>query len=186
LVLIEHRKSETRYAFLEKADYDYCGFFERGGNMGNGFILWAVGFTCAALLAACQEGPIGPPSSQLPQSPSSPSQLPVNASPQVAEGEQLFNSIRCGDCHKATDTPIAPSLVGLYNSTSTVTVPSSADPTAKINVKADADYIRESIVDPQAKIVDGYPSPSIMPNFVQEENLTDEQVSALVAYVETL
>jgi cytochrome c oxidase subunit 2 len=49
-------------------------------------------------------------------------------------------------------------------------------------VTADENYIRESILQPAAKIVNGYKP--IMPTF--QGQISDEQLNALVAYVKSL
>ena len=49
-------------------------------------------------------------------------------------------------------------------------------------VVADETYIRESIVNPQAKIVNGFPP--IMPTF--QGMVTEEQLLQLIAYVRSL
>lgn len=48
---------------------------------------------------------------------------------------------------------------------------------------ADASYIRESILDPNAKIASGF-EPNIMPNF--KGQLSEENVIQLIAYVKSL
>ncbi len=52
------------------------------------------------------------------------------------------------------------------------------------SVKADESYIRESILDSQAKIVAGYARPSLMPTFQSVVN--EEQLSELLAYIKSL
>lgn len=49
------------------------------------------------------------------------------------------------------------------------------------SVVVDAEYIRESIVDPNAKVAKGYPA--VMPNFAR---LTDEEIDALTVFIESL
>ena len=49
-------------------------------------------------------------------------------------------------------------------------------------IKVDEDYIRESILSPQAKIVSGFQP--IMPTF--QGQVTEEQLVSLVAYVKSL
>jgi len=70
--------------------------------------------------------------------------------------------------------PRAPSLDGLFG-TRVALAGGSA-------VVADETYIRESIVNPQAKVVDGWQP--IMPTF--KGQVTEEQLNALVAYVKTM
>jgi cytochrome c oxidase subunit 2 len=47
--------------------------------------------------------------------------------------------------------------------------------------KADDAYLSESILDPRAKVVQGFPA-GVMPKF----DFTSDQVKAIVAYLETL
>ncbi|NOH04292.1 MAG: cytochrome c [Chloroflexi bacterium] len=47
----------------------------------------------------------------------------------------------------------------------------------------DEAYLTESIRDPNAKIVSGFTSPSIMPPY---PNLTDEEIANIIAYIQTL
>jgi cytochrome c oxidase subunit 2 len=51
-------------------------------------------------------------------------------------------------------------------------------------VTADDAYLRESIVDPNAKIVQGF-SPNLMPQTFKDQ-LKDEQISDLIEYIKTL
>lgn len=50
-------------------------------------------------------------------------------------------------------------------------------------IVADDSYIRESILDPNAKIVYGF-QPNIMPNFTAQ--IPEEQVVALISYIKAL
>jgi cytochrome c oxidase subunit 2 len=49
-------------------------------------------------------------------------------------------------------------------------------------VVADDAYLTESIHNPNAAIVEGFPSPSPMPQYV----LTDEEIANIIAYIKTL
>ncbi|MBI2646034.1 MAG: c-type cytochrome, partial [Deltaproteobacteria bacterium] len=49
-------------------------------------------------------------------------------------------------------------------------------------VQRDENYIRESLMLPQAKLVKGFPP--VMPTF--QGTLTDEEVNAIVAYLKSL
>ncbi len=93
----------------------------------------------------------------------------------VAEGESLFMEQGCSGCHTDQDTPVAPTLHNIYGKEikladgSTVTV--------------DDEYLHESIVDPGAKLADGYND--IMPkNFGTD--LNDDEIQALIAYIKSL
>jgi cytochrome c oxidase subunit 2 len=90
--------------------------------------------------------------------------------PPAVSGQRLFESYGCATCHGQR----APTLAGLYMSL------------VKLNdgrtVLADETYLRESIVDPRAKIVAGYEP--IMPTF--QGQLSEEQIFDLIEYMKSL
>ena len=89
-------------------------------------------------------------------------------------GEELFRQLECQGCHVAAAGQVAPSLDGVFGES----VPLENGET----VIADEDYIRESILSPQEKIVAGYEP--IMPSY--EGRLSEEELEALVEYVKSL
>jgi len=89
-------------------------------------------------------------------------------------GQKLFQDLACTNCHKADGTGRCPSLVGLFGKTVQLV--------GGETVKADEAYIRESILQPAAKVVAGYQP--IMPTF--QGLVTEEGVSQLVEYVKSL
>ena len=89
-------------------------------------------------------------------------------------GEKLFTQLACVTCHAAGDSQRGPVLNGLFGST--VQLASGE------TVKADADYVRESILNPTAKVVAGFPP--IMPTF--QGQVTEEQLLALTEYIKAL
>ncbi|RJP82571.1 MAG: cytochrome c oxidase subunit II [Candidatus Zixiibacteriota bacterium] len=90
-------------------------------------------------------------------------------------GERLYTSRGCINCHSLDGTPgNGPSMLGVFGSRVQLT-----DGTSVI---ADENYVRESILEPQAKIVAGYQP--IMPTY--QTILRDEEVNALIAYLKTL
>jgi cytochrome c oxidase subunit II len=93
--------------------------------------------------------------------------------PAVA-GEKLFVERACSTCHVADGTGRGPSLNALYGAKTLLADGSS--------VTADEAYIRESILQPNAKIVARY-APA-MPTY--QGQLTEEQILALIAYVKSL
>jgi cytochrome c oxidase subunit 2 len=94
---------------------------------------------------------------------------PADEPPAVA-GARLFVSLGCSKCHGQT----APTLAGLFGRQETLEDGSV--------VVADEAYIRESILNPPAKVVRGFPR--WMPSF--RGQLSEEQVMDLVAYVKSL
>jgi cytochrome c oxidase subunit 2 len=89
-------------------------------------------------------------------------------------GEQLFSDFACNTCHRSDLKGRGPLLDGVFGST--VALQSGA------RVVADEAYIRESILNPAAKIVAGYQP--IMPTF--QGQVSEEQLLALVEYVKSL
>ena len=89
-------------------------------------------------------------------------------------GENLFQKLGCISCHAANDSGRGPSLVGLLGKA--VHLQSGA------SVTADEDYIRESILEPQEKIVAGYPS--IMPTF--KGLISEDGIMQIIAYLKSL
>ena len=92
----------------------------------------------------------------------------------VSAGEKLFTQLACNTCHLANGTGRAPSLNGLYGGHVLL-----ADGTT---VTADEAYIRESILQPKAKVVAGYQP--VMPTF--QGLVTEEQILNLTAYIKSL
>jgi len=93
----------------------------------------------------------------------------------AGKGELLAKANGCLGCHSITATalPTAPTWFGLFQSTVTLEDGST--------VTADEAFLKESIHDPLAKIVQGFAP--IMPAY---SNLTDEDIAAIIAYIETL
>ena len=91
---------------------------------------------------------------------------------ETAGGSDLYAALRCAACHERPE--LAPSLHGIQDRR--VRLEGGAELTA------DAAYIRESIVAPDAKRVAGYASR--MPSY--ENELAPRQVDALVDYVRSL
>ncbi len=94
--------------------------------------------------------------------------------PPAASGEALFVSRACNTCHRPDTAARAPILAGLFGKR--VTLQNGG------NVLVDEGYIRESILNPQAKIVAGYQP--IMPTFAGQ--LGEEELLQLIDYVKTL
>jgi cytochrome c oxidase subunit 2 len=90
------------------------------------------------------------------------------------QGRQVFLKYRCLSCHTGREDARAPVLEELFGKA----VP-LADGRAAI---ADEAYLRESILNPGAKIVAGWQN--IMPTF--QGQITEEEILALVAYFQSL
>jgi cytochrome c oxidase subunit 2 len=89
-------------------------------------------------------------------------------------GERLFVR-RCSTCHTADGTAlIGPTLKGIFGHE--VQLKSGE------SVLVDENYLRESILEPSAKIVAGYPDQ--MQTF--KGDLKDEDILALIAFIKSL
>ena len=83
----------------------------------------------------------------------------------------------CVACHTADGSRlVGPSWQGIYGGQETLT-----DGTT---VEVNDEYLRESIVDPNAKIVEGF-APNIMPA-TYGDTLSDSDIEAIIAYIKTL
>jgi len=101
-------------------------------------------------------------------------QLSGSTGPVVQSGERLFTDYACITCHRTDPSGRGPTLHGLYGK--------PVELADGRTVTADENYIRESIMNSQAKVVKGYQP--IMPAFqgmVSEENLME-----LIAYIKAL
>src|ERR1700681_84977 len=92
----------------------------------------------------------------------------------VVAREKLFAEKACITCHLPDGKGRAPSLNGVYEAKVLLADGST--------VTADDAYIRESILQPNAKIVARYLP--LMPSF--QGQLTEEQILALIAYIKSL
>jgi len=89
-------------------------------------------------------------------------------------GEKLFQDLACNSCHTGDAQARGPNLQGLFGRS--VALEGGG------TTVADESYIRESVLDPRAKIAAGYQP--IMPTY--EGLVTEEQLLALVAYLKSL
>jgi len=89
-------------------------------------------------------------------------------------GEAIFQQLGCSTCHRFDTQGRGPNLTGVFG--------------RKVQlddgrmVTADEDYVRESIMNPAAKVVSGFKP--IMPVF--QGIVSEDQLNALVAYVKSL
>jgi cytochrome c oxidase subunit 2 len=94
--------------------------------------------------------------------------------PLAEVGEELFKKNACGTCHTVTGAPlVGPSFKGLWGKNESFEDGSTN--------AIDENYVRQSILQPQAKIVKGYAG-KVMPAFV----LKDWKIDALIAYIKSV
>ena len=92
----------------------------------------------------------------------------------AAEGQKIFQSLGCVTCHRADSQGRGPRLEGLFGR--------AVNLASGEQVVADADYVRESIVTPAARVVSGYQP--IMPTY--QGLVSEEGLMQLIAYIQSL
>lgn len=100
----------------------------------------------------------------------------VSLSPQAADGETVARQAGCLVCHSSDGSPgTGPTFAGLYQSQVQLNDGST--------VTADEDYIRDSILQPDTDVVDGF-SPLMPKDFA--DRLSGDEIDLLVAYITEL
>ena len=93
------------------------------------------------------------------------------------QGQSLTVKNGCTGCHSVDGSPgIGPTWFGIYGA--------DVELSDGRTVVVDDAFITESILDPNAKIVHGFPSPSPMPIYATV--LTQEDINNIIAYIKTL
>ncbi len=91
----------------------------------------------------------------------------------VNQGRQLAQNRGCQACHSVDGSQsLGPGWMGLYGKTEVLSDGS--------DIEVNDAYLKESITNPSAKIVRGYPEIMVAYNF------SDEQISAITAYIQSL
>lgn len=92
------------------------------------------------------------------------------------KGKALFQQKACAGCHSIDGTRlVGPSIKGLWGRAEELEGGGTAN--------VDENYIRESILEPNAKIVKSYPT-GLMPTY--KGQLSDEEISALIEYIKSV
>lgn len=99
------------------------------------------------------------------------------ALPLAERGKKIFN-MKCTACHNADkdEAKIGPSLYHLFGKENHLVESGS--------VKADENYIRESILNPQAQVAKGYGPRSTMTSF--QGQLSESEILALIEFIKGL
>ncbi len=92
----------------------------------------------------------------------------------VASGAELFTAKACDTCHRPDSATLAPILHGVWGH--------EVELASGEKVVVDADYVRESILNPTAKMVAGY-NP-VMPTY--QGQLSEEELVQLITYIRSL
>ena len=89
-------------------------------------------------------------------------------------GGELFKQLGCVTCHRGDSGARGPDLAGVFGTTVALADGQS--------VVADEAYLRESILNPTARMVEGYPP--LMPT--SQGQVSEEGIAALSAYIKSL
>lgn len=93
----------------------------------------------------------------------------------VERGKKLFSKNGCASCHSLDGSSgVGPSMKGIYGEE--VTLESGK------TLERDEEYLRESIQNPNAKIVQGYQA--VMPNV--SSGMSDADIQSLVEYIKSI
>jgi cytochrome c oxidase subunit 2 len=90
------------------------------------------------------------------------------------EGHKLFQNLGCGACHQLERQEIGPVLTNVFGSQVRLQTGQT--------VTADENYLRESILKPQAKMVAGFTT--LMPSY--EGRVNEDELMHLIAYIKSL
>jgi cytochrome c oxidase subunit 2 len=95
-----------------------------------------------------------------------------------AEGEAILQKFGCIGCHSLDGSKgVGPTFRGLFGRQTTVVTAGK-----ERTITVDADYIRRSILEPQADLVQGFPP--VMPAFAGQ--IGEEELAEIVEYLEGL
>lgn len=115
--------------------------------------------------------------------PTGAAEVVLTAGPSADNGKALYKSKGCNACHSIDGTKVVgPTFKGLYGRT---------ESTSAGDVAVDEAYVRESILQPMAKVVNGYPP--AMPQYAAvpaapsgANQLTEDELKSIVLFLETL
>lgn len=94
----------------------------------------------------------------------------------VDQGRNLYAAKACIGCHSADGSSVVgPTFKGLFGKSRSFVSGKTAT--------ADEDYLRDSILNPNANVVTGYPA-GVMPAYAGQ--LSDDEVNAIIEFIKTL
>ena len=97
------------------------------------------------------------------------------------KGKALVSAKGCIACHSSDGSKlVGPSYKGIYGTD--IKVADNANGGKMVTVKVDDNYIRESIENPQAKVVEGFP-PSMPP---YKGLVNEEEIASIIEYIKSL
>ena len=96
----------------------------------------------------------------------------IDQMPPMELGEKMYNQQGCAGCHSLDGSPkTGPTWKGVFGKNEAMADGST--------VTVDENYLRQSILEPQAKLVQGFPP--AMPTF--KGKLSDKKIDALIAFI---
>lgn len=98
------------------------------------------------------------------------------AAPLVATAAGAFRKFGCIACHTRRGHVLAPQLAGIFGRE--VRLRNGE------RIIADEQYLRESILEPNAKITAGYPAPSLMPTY--KGQVSEAELAELVEFIRAI
>jgi cytochrome c oxidase subunit II len=97
--------------------------------------------------------------------------------PPEIRGKKLYAKKSCNTCHSVDGSPgTGPTWKGLFGSSHAIV--------GGATVKVDENYVTESILEPNAKVVAGFQSPSVMPTY--KGQIRPKDIDAIIVYMKTL
>jgi len=153
---------------------EYCGT-QHSGMIGRVVVMEPVQYQ-AWLSGTTEESvaSVGAPGAAAQELPSPAEEGGVPEGSLAAEGQKLFQDLGCSTCHKVGSQGRGPVLTGLYGK--------QVQLQGGGTVVADENYLRESILNPGAKVVAGFRP--IMPPF--EGRISEEELLKLISYIKSL
>jgi cytochrome c oxidase subunit 2 len=102
----------------------------------------------------------------------------IGTLPIAERGKKYFQTRACASCHNvdSAEVRVGPSMYQRWGQEAAL-----AD---GAKVLFDENYVRESIMDPQAKIAAGFAKPSAMPSF--QGQLSESELAAIIEYIKGL
>lgn len=162
----DHARMIGRVVVLSPGDYErWVESLRPGANEG----AWP-----AALAGEAPRTPDSAPLAPAPNAPDATGDVNAPGLHMAQAGRQLFLRMGCNACHMQGSGALAPDLTGLFRKRVQLEGGQSA--------LADEDYLRESILDPAAKVTAGFRP--VMPSY--RTQLDAQQLSDLVAYIKSL
>lgn len=127
------------------------------------------------VVTACGGGGGQQQQTEQPSTPAKTEEVPL-----VERGQQLASSIGCTACHSSDgSTIVGPTWKGLFGREVEVVLPDGTTQT----VTAGEEYLRESILDPNAKIAKGFQA-NVMP--IYQGQLSEDDIKAIIEYIKSL